>query len=194
MTDRSILLVKPNYYSRYPPIALMKFSAYFKSIGWNVNYVEGTECRDDLKPKYIYITSLYTYEWRAVHQACLFYKDRFPRSTIFLGGIYASLMPEHARSLAVEVHAGRYPEIDEVQLDYSLVPNWDSSLISATRGCIRKCSFCAVKRLEPRFEYSASIRSQIVMALPKIVMWDNNLLASPNCGDILGAGRVGKGN
>jgi hypothetical protein len=94
-------------------------------------------------------------------------------------------MPDHIKSLGVEVHEGQYPKVEGLALDYSLVPGWDTSLVSATRGCIRKCAFCAVKRLEPQFEYLASIRPQIVEAHRRIVMWDNNLLASPNSGNIL---------
>jgi len=76
----------------------MKFSTHFKTKGWKVKYVEGCVSDFSFYPQYIYITSLYTYEWQPVHEACLHYKTRFPRANIVVGGVYASLMPEHLSS------------------------------------------------------------------------------------------------
>jgi hypothetical protein len=185
MLGNSVLLVKPAYYSRYPPVALMKFSTLFKQRGWKVAYAEGTTRNIDFYPKEIYITSLYTYEWRRVHEACNFYKSKFPRSHVTVGGVYATLMPERLKQLGIEVHVGQFPDVDEVELDYSLFPGWDRSIVSSSRGCIRRCPFCAVKYLEPVFECRPTVADRIKAEHAGIVVWDNNLLASPHKENIL---------
>jgi hypothetical protein len=174
MLRHSVLLVKPAYYSRYPPIALMKFSSFFKKKCWKVAYVDGLTSHASFYPQHIYVTSLYTYEWRSVHDACLHYKKMFPRSSIDVGGVYATLMPDRLEHLGIQVHTGLCPELDEARLDYSLFPSCTSSFMSATRGCIRRCSFCAVKYLEPNFECVSTIRDQVEARHTSIVMWDNN--------------------
>ena len=185
MLKKSVLLVKPAYYSRYPPVALMKFSTHFKDKGWKVAYAEGLDAHPNFYPQDIYITSLYTYEWRPVHEACLYYKQRFPRSNIVVGGVYATLIPENLEKLGVKVHKGQYADLDNTRLDYSLFPEWDKSLVSSSRGCIRSCAFCAVKYLEPKFECVATVSGQVEPGHTGIVIWDNNLLASPYRNNIL---------
>lgn len=185
MLRKSSLLVKPAYYSRYPPVALMKFSTHFKERGWKVEYADGLAGSPRFYPQDIYITSLYTYEWRPVHEACLYYKKKFPRSNIVVGGVYATLMPERLEKLGVAVHKGQYAGLDNTRLDYSLFPEWDKSLVSASRGCIRRCAFCAVKYLEPAFECLTTVRGQMELEHKGIVIWDNNLLASPYRNNIL---------
>lgn len=76
---------------------------------------------------------------------------------------------------------------------YELVSQWDASIIFASRGCIRRCGFCSVPKLEGRpssFKYS--IRHLIYPGHPKspkccndhhhnrVVLWDNNILGNPN--------------
>ncbi len=185
MTKKSVLLVKPSYYSRYPPVALMKFSTYFKSKGWKVKYVEGCVRDPGFYPEKIFITSLYTYEWFAVHEACSFYRTKYPLSNVVVGGVYATLMPDRLRVLNVDIHSGQFAELNNVSFDYSICPKWTRSLVSASRGCIRSCSFCAVKYLEPKFECVPTIHNQIKATHAGIVVWDNNFLGSPYRDDIL---------
>ena len=39
--SRNILLIEPNYKNKFPPIALMKLSTYYKSLGDNVVFYKG---------------------------------------------------------------------------------------------------------------------------------------------------------
>jgi hypothetical protein len=91
-----ILLVEPDYYTRYPPLGLLKLAAYHRDKGDEIKLVRGC-VYPTLKPDRIYVTSLFTWTWKPVWQAVAFYKKMFPQSEVWLGGLYASLMPDHAK-------------------------------------------------------------------------------------------------
>jgi len=180
-----VLLVEPDYYTRYPPLGLLKISTMHKSIGDRVKLVRGCK-RISFKPDIVYVTSLFTYSWKAVYEAVGFYKRRFPSSKLILGGIYASLLPDHARlSGADEVHVGLLPAAETLKPDWDLIPEWDGSIIFASRGCVRRCGFCSVPKLEGRPSgLIFSIRNLIEPRHKRIILWDNNILGNPNWRDI----------
>ncbi len=179
------LLVQPKYYSRYPPLGLLKISTYLKNKGHTTEFIKGIE-KPNKNPNKIYVTSLFSYAWEIVHKTIKFYKDMFPNIEITLGGMYTSLMKNHAKkSLADIIHTGLFKDAESLMPDYSLVPNWDGSIIFSSRGCIRKCRYCAVPILEPEFIALKSITKFIHKNHTKIILWDNNILASPFVNNIL---------
>jgi hypothetical protein len=178
-----VLLVEPDYYTRYPPLGLLKLSSYHKSRGDKVEYVHGKTLPTRFRePDLIYVTSLFTYAWGPVHEAVRFYKRRFPGVKLVLGGIYASLLPDHAKvSGADEVYTGLYNPAEMLIPDYDLVPKWDGSITFASRGCVRKCGFCSVPKLEgPPNALKYSIRQFIHPKHTKVILWDNNILGTSN--------------
>ena len=186
-----VLLVEPQYYTTYPPLGLLKIGAYHKAKRDVVELVIGCPV-PSRRPDKIYVTSLFTYAWKPVHAAVRYYKMLYPKVPVHLGGIYASIMPEHAaRCKPDRLHVGLWPELDQLLPDYSLVEgppwNWkDKSLLFSSRGCIRSCEFCAVPKVEGK------IRQTIGQAAPLIypghdtvIFWDNNFLAAPEALEIL---------
>ncbi len=175
-----VLLVEPDYYTRYPPLGLLKLAALERQRGNEVELVRGNV--ETLRPEQIYVTSLFTYSWRAVHSAVRFYKERYPDVKVSVGGIYASLLPEHAAtSGADEVHAGLYPETEDLMPAWDLIPDWDGSILFASRGCVRKCGFCSVPKLEGRpQDFKYGIRHLIWPGHRKVILWDNNILGNAN--------------
>jgi hypothetical protein len=84
--------------------------------------------------------------------------------------------------------------IDELPLDYSILheidykyPADNAFYAYSTRGCIRKCSFCAVPILEPKFEKFIPISKNIEAVRkkygdrPNLLLLDNNVLAARDC-------------
>ena len=68
----------------------------------------------------MYVTSLYTWAWKPVWQSVRFYKTLFPTAEVWLGGLYASLMPKHAaESSADYVHTGIFEEAEKLVRLYS---------------------------------------------------------------------------
>ena len=134
------------------------------------------------RPDLIYVTSLFTYAWRPVHEAVRFHKRLFPGVKVILGGIYASLLPDHAKlSGADEVHIGLYSPAEMLMPDYDMVPEWDGSILFTSRGCIRNCSFCSVPKLEgPPNTLRYSISELVHSGHTRIILWDNNILGAMN--------------
>jgi len=187
----NVLLVEPEksnkYHTTYPPLGLLKLGAYHKLKGDNVLLKQGF-LNSGFDPDVIYITSLFTYAYEPVHEAIKFYSERFKKAKIVVGGIYATLCSEHLRDTfngRIEIYKGLFEEAEDVLPDYSLVPDWDASIIFASRGCIRKCSFCSVPILEPEYSARESIKNLVYPGHRRIIFWDNNILASPHIMNVL---------
>lgn len=188
----NILLVEPNFpipaksknHCNFLPIGLLKIASYHKSLGDNVELHRGN-FPAKIYPNKIKITSLFTYWSKHVWDSVSFYKARYPKAKIQLGGIYASLMPEHAKQSGCDdVQTGLYmngiaenyePAYDMLDVDYQIV--------HASRGCFRKCNFCGTWKIEPEVTYKSSIKNEIKKK--KLVFYDNNLIANPHIKDIL---------
>lgn len=186
-----ILLVEPDYYTQFPPLGLLKISSYHKSKGDTTELVRG--CKLILKePDRIYITSLFTWAWKAVWEAVKYYKKIFPRAEVWLGGLYASLLPDHAsQSGADYIYKGIFKEAEDLRPDYETLEsserwkNWDGSILFSSRGCNNRCPFCAVWRLEGALNSAKkSIKHLIYPKHTRIIFWDNNFLQSPYWRDI----------
>src|SRR5216684_3415482 len=74
-----VLLVEPDYYSRYPPLGLLKLAALHRFRGDTVELVRG-EKHPLRRPDEVYVTSLFTFAWRPVHRAVRYYKRLFPEA------------------------------------------------------------------------------------------------------------------
>ena len=178
-----ILLVEPAYYSKFPPIGLLKLSSYHKSKGDTTEYIDFEKKGQRIPkkiPKKIYITSLFTWAKQPVWDTVAYYKNKFPKAEVWLGGIYASLLPEHAKlSGADRIYQGLFPDAENIMPDYDLVPDWDGSIIFSSRGCCNNCDFCAVPRLEGKMNsLKKSIKPFVLDRHSKIIFFDNNFLAN----------------
>jgi hypothetical protein len=119
-----------------------------------------------------------------VWEAVAFYRALFPRAKVSLGGIYATLMPDHARqSGAHEVTVGLTGEAEDLMPDYDLVPEWHrdraASIMFSHRGCIRKCDFCAVPKLEGKpfqIRPNSTVAHLVHPDHKRVILWDNNVL------------------
>lgn len=190
-----LLLVEPNFpipvksrnHSHFLPIGLLKIGSYHKLQGNLVKLVHGTR-RCGFTPDKILITSLFTYWSKHVHEAAAFYRLAYPDADIEIGGIYASLMPEHCKkhSPFAKVTMGLYRRgvAERVPVDYTLLPEpLDYQIIHLSRGCPRHCAFCGTWRIEPNFVARQSVLPFIQKR--KLVFYDNNLLGNPNIDHIL---------
>jgi len=188
---RKVLLVQPAFpipskslnHKDYLPVGLLKLAAWRIAQGDRVELAMGGY-RTDFIPDQIYVTSLFTYWSSYVRDAVSFYRSQFPSAHITVGGIYASLQPEHCKEFTGcdEVWSGVHPEAEAFEPAYHLVKT-DFQIVHASRGCIRRCKFCGTYEIEPDFVPKDSIADEIVKN--HLVFYDNNLLANPNISNIL---------
>lgn len=183
-----VLLVQPKYYSPFPPLPLLKLASWHRARGDEVRLVYYPDMPEaEFYPGVIYVTSLFTWTWKAVKQAVEHYRKHYSKAQVVLGGIYASLMPGHAEAECKPdlVLQGVAEELEDVLPAYDLVPGNTKSILFSSRGCIRKCPFCAVPKLEPKFEGRKSIKHLVDPNHSEIVLLDNNFLASPHWKEII---------
>lgn len=207
-----ILLVEPNYRSTFPPLGLLRISAFFKSIGVQPTFVRGMnkEIRN-LHWDKIYVSSLFTFELPRTVKTINYYNNSVsnPFTDIIVGGVGATLMPEYiTQNSQCSVFVGtlcepnllglQEPPIAGFTPDYSILDTVDKKytpesayFTRVTTGCIRKCAFCAVPILEPKFGYLESLSAQIEAVDKKygqrrdLIVLDNNILALENVEDVL---------
>jgi hypothetical protein len=177
--------VEPDYFTRFPSLGLLKLGRYHKDRGDVVDYVRGKTIAA-FKPDLIYVTSLFTYAWKPVHEAVRHYKSLYPDAEVWLGGLYASLLPEHAKESGADIlYRGLFEEAEDLMPAYELLEEkgwkWDGSIIFSSRGCIRNCIFCAVPKLEGKPSHVRySIKHLIYPKHTRVILWDNNILGCSN--------------
>ena len=205
-----VLLVEPNYKNKYPPMGLMKISTYHKMLGDEVRFVKGVDPNVDAAVwDRIYITTLFTFDFSISVETILHYMRLVDDvSSLYVGGIMASLMPENiVEATGIDrshILTGLFTDtsvvgdnndinVDQLPLDYDILedanykyPAGDNYFAYTTRGCPNHCSFCAVPILEPSFHVTNNIVEQI-RAIdqrygPKqhLLLLDNNVLNTPN--------------
>ena len=218
--NKNILLVEPGYKTKFPPLGLMKISTYHKKLGDNVQFIKGYYSNQSKLGEVVqgtgwdrvYISTLFTYNWKITIDTIQWYKRLMHDDIkkIFVGGVLASLMhDELLEETGVYAHKGRLNElnmlgekneyiIDNMVPDYSLFDEnpdqygmLDSYIGYSTRGCIRRCSFCGVPKLEPNYVEYINIRKYIDEIKRShgekqhLILLDNNVLASDRFKDII---------
>ncbi|MBN1894476.1 radical SAM protein [bacterium] len=114
------------------------------------------------EPDAIFVTSGVSFWYPGVVEMIALLKERFPAAPVALGGIYATLFPEHARHISGadvvvegegEKEALRLAdhwtgkdsaavESDFPEPDYSLYPVLKSAALLTSTGCPYRCPFC----------------------------------------------------
>ncbi len=159
----------------------------------------------------ICITTLFTFYWRETIDTINFAKKFCSKEgKMFVGGIAATILHEQVlqetginpvRGLLNKpgiLDADSDQIIDELPLDYSILdeidyqyPAQNAYIAYMTRGCPRKCAFCAVPRLEPEYKDYMGLKEQIRQATERfgpqkdLLLMDNNVFASKHFNKII---------
>ena len=184
--SKNVLMIEPPYRRSYIPLGLAKIATYIKEHGGSVTYSRG--------PMYgtfdlICVASMFTNDAKIVIdtvKSCkddLFIKD----IPIIIGGILASIMPEYMlNKTGCNIFAGISYELDNYLPDYSIDYKIDGYFndvmtLFTTRGCINKCAYCMVWRMEKKYHICKEWRKTIEAIDRKVCMVsDNSFLSSPS--------------
>jgi len=212
----NILLIEPPYRNKYPPLALMKISTYHKMLGDNVIFCKGKNV-DLRKQKWdrIYVATLFTFYWKSTIEVIKYYKNSVENiSDIYCGGVLATVLEKELyETFPVTITPGLLDKpgilgdndiiVDTLPPDYSIIdleqnpylsyqyPVKDAYIAYATRGCVRRCKFCAVPTIEPCFKPYIDIKNQVNYIRnnygekKNLMLLDNNVLASKDFNQII---------
>lgn len=159
----------------------------------------------------ICITTLFTFYWAQTIDTINFFKPLCKDiKEVLVGGIAASVVPDEIeKETGIKPFAGLLDKggeydsdneiiIDHLPLDYSILeeidyvyPEHNGYYGYMTRGCVNKCPFCAVPRLEPNYCSYIPITKQIEAvtaafgAKRNLLLLDNNVLASSDFDKII---------
>lgn len=147
----------------FPNLALMKLSAYHKSIGDEVSWWNGFLTYDR-----IYKAKVFDDTYSEDELTCLQAEE------IICGGTGYGL-----DNVLPEVVEHQYP-------DYNLYQIKDTAYGFLTRGCPRACGFCIVSEKEGRMSRKVADLPEFWQGQPCIKLLDPNLLAAPEAEDLLG--------
>lgn len=167
---------------RFPNLACLKISAYYKSLGYNVQLKLNYETLDQAYK--VFISKVFTDT--PIDEEILkldnveyggtgFYFDKAPN------------LPDEIEHHMPDYHL--YDDWVQVQIDKGFKINkfddyLNSSIGFATRGCFRKCEFCVNKKYDKACLHSP-IEEFLDVSRKKISLWDDNFLAEPKWREIL---------
>lgn len=155
----------------------------------------------------VLLTSGMTYWYTGVRETVEVLKERYPETNFLLGGIYASLMPEHSKANAGVDHVipGAMPGICEalgkaldVDLKWKdLPPLWelyatlDYAVMTTTEGCPMRCTYCGSQLLKKGFSardpeaVCEEIDYLAGLGVRRIAFYDDALLFNPEFDDLM---------
>jgi len=157
------------------------------------------------KPDVILVSSGMTYTYEGVHHAISLLKEKFPVVHVILGGIYATLCPDHAKAKSgantiwtgdinnyflmalnrltgVSFDPMEETGFNELVPDYSFYPNTPYAVMRLTKGCPHSCTYCAIKLLCEGFyqrkpeNILKEFESYHKMGIKNIAFYDDALL------------------
>ena len=114
--------------------------------------------------------------------------NKAPAKSLQLDDFSEEFYSDDITSTPIEQLIPDYSILEQIEYEY---PVRDAYFVYASRGCVRKCSFCGVPKLEGDFWDTASI-TNIVKGIEKkygakkdLIFMDNNVVASPRFKEIM---------
>lgn len=152
----------------FPNLALMRISAYHKSIGDAVEWWWTDLIHYDI----VYMSKVFSNE----------YSKDIPEpmnaDKVIKGGTgYAITLENGKEVFSKEKHKNLPAEIERMFPDYSIYPQYNFAVSMTSRGCPRGCSFCHVAAKEGRCSVKVADVSDFWNGQPHIEVLDPNITA-----------------
>jgi hypothetical protein len=158
----------------YYPMGLLKIGAWRKSLGDTCKLFTN-ELPKAGEFDQIWISVTFSFD---IPKSIAVIKEALKRvPVVVVGGVAVTLFPDAYKNSGVDVRPGRINDAEEFSPDQLLLPGPPEYSISRTSlGCIRKCGFCGVRRLEPEFS-NRDWREDLWPGVKSVRFYDNNWLA-----------------
>src|SRR6266566_3105177 len=114
--------------------------------------------------------------------------DKSPAVSLQLDDFAGELYSDDRAGKAIEDYIPDYGILSQIDYEY---PVRDAYFTYASRGCIRKCSFCGVPKLEGEQRDTESLTGvvrgieELYGAKKDLILMDNNVVASPRFKEIM---------
>lgn len=167
------------------------------------NYYRKGTYKSNPKWDRVCITTLFTFHWKVTVETIKFakYFAKDPNE-IWIGGVLATVLSKEVKKeTGITPYKGLLNKkgildnndiiIDTLPLDYSILGEIDYEYTEnnayygyMTRGCVRKCEFCVVWKLEPKFDKHVPLDTKVNDTAKEfgekrnLLLLDNNVLAS----------------
>lgn len=154
---------------KFPNLPLMKISAYHKSKGDEVEFLNPFTHYDK-----VYVSKIFGDEYSIYEPVC------YDADEIIYGGTGFAITIENGKEVYDKNRDKELPyEIEHIYPDYSLYPGLtkDKAFGYLTRGCCNDCSFCIVSQKEGRCSVKVADLSEWWNGQKEIVLLDPNILA-----------------
>ena len=188
------------------PSIIKNIKRIYKRFGVSKNIAKKYFCSIQ-EPDIIIITSVMTYWYLGIIEVVNLLKNIFPTVPIILGGIYATLCSQHAKSIKGidEVVVGSFNNFNNIfkkyninieidsnfsnfpPPDYSFYKNKEYIVLKTSIGCPFKCNYCAQYILNNNtytIKNPLVIKDEILKLtnnnIKNVVFYDDALLFQPN--------------
>lgn len=131
-------------------------------------------------PDFIFMTSAMTYWYTGLQYTIRLIREVFPASKVIVGGIYASLLPEHAETMSGADYIVPYQDLESCLLKleditgeaftkeyavpaYELLNEYYYAPVLTSTGCVFHCTYCAGHKLAPFRQYDPVVLADMVL-------------------------------
>lgn len=160
-----------------------------------------------ITPDVILVSCIFSYYAKNYEETISHYHKKYPNAEIIVGGMFPTINENWFKEKLpyVKVHKGMAPEIEKLVPVYSEDPENTHIVLYSSRGCVNKCGYCMVPKLEGYLDCMKSIKDVLKESLKEwkiinrkrrsegkkdihptsVVLYDNNFTAHTHFDNII---------
>jgi len=160
------------------PLGLLKLYSYRKRLGDDVRITSCKITPKDFTPDEICFSPLFLFNAEKDIGYIRAFQNRFKKAKIKIGGVMATMRPELFKEHIpeAEIFTGLQPEFDDETPCYEAM-GMDFSFGFTSRGCVRKCPWCVVPKIEGKIYTNEKWKNALAPGHKHFIAIDNNVLA-----------------